>query len=337
MNAGRHKDPFLARHNFLGALRFLVLPLGIFVLANIIFGLIGFHIPQLVAGLKSLLATGQVSPFVEARARLVWGTTLLLFYSAMIAVTLFCVGILRHSLAGKEKRVFLAVASMLGAAVLSHLAYSGHLQNNFSYIFFFTFDSLVASGRYTESELATIKGLVTGVNVLAGLVPILSLLTGCCILSGHPRASKPHITALVGQMRTLKIFIAIGSTLLVTGALHMLAWLRWPAALTAKTHLARQVMEFSEGMSLYWGASFSLLIATFYIPAAWSISTRAEEILVEDPEQARGIEPQEFMEKNGLSLAPLQQMPQLIAIMAPLLVGPIGGTLSTLSGALLGG
>lgn len=74
MNPGRQKNPFFPRHKFLGALRFLILPLGIFVLANMIFGLIGFHIPQLVAGLKSLLAAGQVSPFVEARARLVWGT-----------------------------------------------------------------------------------------------------------------------------------------------------------------------------------------------------------------------------------------------------------------------
>ncbi len=139
MDAGKQRIPSFWRHKFFAGLRFLALPLGLFVLANVVFALIAFHLPQMVAGLKTLLASGQVSPLVEGRARLIWGTSLLLFFSAMIAVTLFCLGILRHSLAGREKVVFIAVASTLGAAVLAHLAYSGHLHNNFSYIFFFTF------------------------------------------------------------------------------------------------------------------------------------------------------------------------------------------------------
>ncbi|MDD3581869.1 MAG: hypothetical protein PHW74_12715 [Desulfobacca sp.] len=325
--------------NYFAALRFVLLPLALLILANIVFSLVAFNIDQLVAELKSLLISEQklINPFLEARARLTWGTTVLLFYSALIAVSIFCGAIIRQSLTGPKKLIFVAVATLIAAGVLGHLAYSGYFRTKFSYIFFFTFDTLTASQYYTDFQLRAIKGLVSGINVLTSMVASLALVTGCCLLSETPELKKSDVYLAVNQMRQLKMFIGMVSTLLVTGVLHMVAWLHWPSALVLNKPLANHVISFSESMALYWGATFSLLIATFYIPAAWSISKRAAALIAAAPEQTQGLESQEWLKKHSLSLNPLEQLPELIAMLAPLLVGPIGAAITRLSGPLSGG
>ena len=259
------------------------------------------------------------------------------FYSALISVSVFSLAIIRQSLAGKKILTFAAAETFIAIALLGHLVYSGYFRTAFSYIFFFTFETLIASKLYTNFQLMVIKGLVSGINILVSIVATLALITGCCILADKNELNKMDVNFLVSQMRKLSMFVGIVSILLVTGILHMIAWLRWLTALVANEGLAKHVMDYSEAVSLYWGATFSLIIATFYIPAAWSIRNRAEAIIAEYPEQTQGMDTQEWLKKYNMSLSPLQQVPQLVAMLAPLLVGPIGATLTKFSGPLTGG
>jgi hypothetical protein len=327
-----------SRRSYFAALRFALPPLAVMMLADVIFSLIASDIDQVVGELQGLLGSGEIliNPFVEAQARLTWGTTVLLFYSIMIAVSVFCLAIIRQFLAGTRKLVFAAVGTFITMAVLGHLVYSAHFRNEFSYIFYFTFDSLTASKYYTASQLTAIKGLVSGINVLASMVIALALIAGCCIMAGTRERNKAEVDLLVDQMRQLKIFIGIVSTFLVSGVLHMIAWLHWPTVLIADNQLAQQSGKFSEAMGLYWGATFSLLIATFYIPTAWSLSKRTKMVIAEqigDMEEVQDC----WIQKHNMSLAPLQQVPQLIAMIAPLLAGPLGATFEKLSRPFGGG
>ena len=147
---------------------------------------------------------------------------------------------------------------------------------------------------------------------------------------------KAEVDLIANQMRQLKMFIGIVSTLLVSGVLHMIVWLHWPTFLIVDNQLAQQVEEFSEAMSLFWGAAFSLLIAAFYIPAAWSLSKRAKMVIAE--QIGDDMEVQDcLLQKHRISLAPLQQVPQMIAMLAPLLAGPVGSTFEKLTKPLGGG
>ena len=326
-----------SQYSYFAALRFTLLPLVVMVLADVIFSLIASDIDQLVGELQGLMGSGEIliNPFVEARSRLTWGTTVLLFYSIMIAVSVFCLAIIRQSLADKRKIVFTAVSALITMAVLGHLAYSAHFRTGFSYIFYFTFDSLTASQHYTASQLTAIKVLVSGINVLAGMVIALVLVAGCCIMAGTGECNKTEVELLANQMRQLKMLIGIVSTLLVSGVLHMIAWLHWPTVLIADNQMAQQVREFSEAIGLYWGATFSLLIATFYIPTAWSLSKRAKVVIAE---QIGAVEMQDcWLQKHSMTLAPLQQVPQLFAMLAPLLAGPLSATFDKLSKPFGGG
>jgi hypothetical protein len=139
------------------------------------------------------------------------------------------------------------------------------------------------------------------------------------------------------QMRKFKIIISSGSILMVAGILHMITWLRWPAALVADEWISLNVVSFSESLGLYWGATFSLMIAVFYLPAAVNIQQRCELIIAEQPELLCGMEPQDWLKKHGLLVSPLQQIPQIAVILAPLLAGPIGSVMTDLSGSLIAG
>ena len=323
--------------NYFASLRFVLLPLAVMLLADIIFSLVASDIGKRVTELRGLVESGQIyiKPFIEARLRLNWGTTVLLFYATLISVSIFNIIVIRQSLSGKKKVAFIVGGALITFLILGHIAYSKYFRTEFSYIFYFTFDTLTASKYYSSSQLIAINILVSGINVLAAIVSTLALITGCCIMSDQNR--KTNLQLLLTKMQQLKKFIGIISIMLVAGVLHMIAWLYWPTALIADNSTSKHVVEFSEAIGLYWGATFSLLIATFYIPAAWSINKRAEELIRAHPEQTKGMEMQEWMQKHSMSLAPLQQVPQLLAILAPLLVGPLGASLSKLSGPFGGG
>ncbi len=316
-------------------LRFALLPLVVLGMGNIIFELVAFDLNQLLKDMIGLATTLKIpiNDFNEAHARIIWGTALFIFYAALICGSLLCIVILRKALSWRRQVGFVIIGSLIVILVFAHLLYSAHVRNNFSHIFFFTYDVLVASDRYSPFQITVIKNLVFTLNGLAGLVPIMTLLAGCCVLSHDKVEGSTPLRKLAIRMRWFKMIINSGSFLLVTGILHMMAWLRWSAVLAGDNEVGSTVVAFTEAVVVYWGVVFSLLLVSFYVPAALSISRRAEVFLNTDTEQNRGIETKEWLEKNGLSTAPMQQLPQVVAVLAPLLAGPLGATFSSVVGA----
>jgi hypothetical protein len=321
-----------------GASLFLVLPVGVFVLANVIFSLIAFDMEELVAAAEPAVrsAGGSGGSLTEAAARIIWATSVVLFFSTFMAGALYCLVIVQRTVSGREKIRVVIGGSIIAALVLGYMALCGVFRLPFSYIFYFTFDALKASGRYGPGELLAVQGVISVLNVLAGLVPTLALMTGCCIMCGSSCAGTDDLERLEGQMRRLKIFTAMGSALLVTGVLHMIAWFSWPAALVADPAQSGRLITFSRSLGTFWGTTFSLCLATFYVPAAWSIHHRAAMMFQGSSRHDRGVELHGWLDQHGLSMAPLRQLPYVAVLLAPLLSGPIGSTLEQVSGVLAG-
>jgi len=320
----------------------LLLPcVGVFVLSVAIFSLTAFGLDRLVAAGREALASGKapVHAFAEFHARLSWAGTVLVFYCAFLAAAIYSARVvLKHRAAG-HKAMPVWAGLITGLLMLGYLAYSGRVQNNFSYIFYFTLDLLTASQRYDAAQLAAIQAVLYILNILAGVVPVLGLITaGCCALSSAQTARTPDIETIKDQMRELKTIAGFGSALLVSGVLHMVTWLRWPAALFHQTPLAQDIAAFAEAMGLYWGATFSLVIAAFYVPAAAHLHRRAEACFRAHPELARDTDLQTWLREHGLAMVSPQQLPPLLAVLAPLLAEPIGSLLSKVSGSpIVGG
>jgi hypothetical protein len=92
------------QQNYVAALRFVLLPLVVLLLADFIFSLVASDIAKLVAELKQMIESEpiDINSFVEARLRLNWGTTVFLFYITLIAVSIFNISTIRQSLSGKK-------------------------------------------------------------------------------------------------------------------------------------------------------------------------------------------------------------------------------------------
>lgn len=320
----------------LGAFRFLLLPVGVFVLANVIFTLTAFDMKELVDAAQPAARgpTGGRASFDEAAARIIWATSLVLFFSTFLAGALYCVVIVHRTVSGREKAGVAIGGGVIAALVLAYMGICGIFRLPFSYVFYFTFDILKGSGQFGSGELLAVEGVMAVLNVLAALVPSLALMTGCCILCGRREPGRDEVEVLEGQMRRLKIFTAMGSALLVTGVLHMIAWFSWPAALVARPTLAGEVAGFSRSLGTFWGTTFSVCLATFYVPAAWSIHRKATVMFEESSRHEEGEEIHPWLDKHGLSMAPLKQLPEMALILAPLLTGPMGSALEQVSGLL---
>jgi hypothetical protein len=324
--------------NYMRAIHFAILPIAILMLANIIFASTAFDIDRLVDHLNLQGAKKpSINLFSEARARIAWASTLLLFYTTLMFVFIFCFRVIRQSLHTRGQIAFAAVGLLITALVCAHMAYSAHVRNNYSYIFFFTYETLSASGRYTSMHLNIIKSLVYFLNVVAALVPILTLLSGCCLVVCEKISFNSLLEKHEHQMRHLKLVVNVGSTMLVAGILHMITWLRWPSALVADKSISQQVVNFSEMLGMYWGTAFSLMMAAFYVPMALAIHQSAQKILSEEPDILAGKDPNHWLQEHGLSVAPKQQIPEIALIMAPFLAGPVGSALTGIPAALAGG
>ena len=72
--------------------------------------------------------------------------------------------------------------------------------------------------------------VVSIVNVQALIVPVVALLAACSTLAPPISGQPPDPKFYASQMKRLKEELTAASAILVSGILHMGAWLRWTAS-----------------------------------------------------------------------------------------------------------
>lgn len=158
-------------------------------------------------------------------------------------------------------------------------------------VFGFSYDNLRQAGpqRIGEQLLRYVMVVVSVVNVQALIVPVVALLAACSTLAPPVSGQPPDPTFYASQMKRLKDVLTAASAILVSGILHMGAWLRWPAAL----FLAR----------------------------------RAEALLLDSTPHVTVPEPEQWLKDHGLFLSLQDNFPQFGLILAPLLASPLSSLL----------
>lgn len=335
---GARSEP-LQRHE-LGCFAPAAAPLLVLLIASTLFEFVAFDLSATGRAILPYLPEPGVwrieTRLREAEARLVWGTTALIYLVVFLGCLLAFAAATHRSVAGPCLRRFLVVGALIAAAGIAQLVVSARTETSLSAIFFFTFRSLATAHVFPPFPLGAISTLVAVINVFAVVVPVVAIMTGCCILAppsgGVPASGElRRIRRLLREYRELLNF---GSALLVVGVLHMYAWLRWPAAMIEDEAIRSLVEKQALGASLYWGANFTLMIAAFYIPVTVWLSRKAlagiPSSLRENPEFDAG----EWLKERGLTLSPAAKLPQILVMLAPLLAGPFGAGLSGIVGGL---
>ena len=314
-------------HMELRALAFAIPPLVVLIISQLVIDLVGLDSIAVLEHLRIEVESATLAdPLRAASARLDWSAGLLLFYVIAAAVLVYSILLLQRDLSRSGRIVYVLLACVFISVFLAHALISGESRNAFSLLFYFSRDALSVCRCMSADDLDAVENAVNILNLLAVVVPPIALLAGCVTIVPPLGSNRDQLAGLASNMVRLKIVLAGGSALLVAGLLHQIVWHRWPAALVGAPDDA-VVLAFASSLAIYWGVSYSLLAVTFFLPPAALMRRRALAILESDPSACGDCEPPAWLEANGFSGSPAKQLPQITAILAPLLAGSFGSSL----------
>ena len=270
----------------------------------------------------------------EVRARYIWLASVILNITVPVGAAVLC-GLMTYRAHSRRR---LALVAAVGAvlclggvlALFQSIATQGALYRS---VFAFTYLTLQASPWITPAFLGYVYLLIYIINALAVVVPVIAVLAACSVLAPPEDGRAWDLDSLIDRMRSLKEALYAGSAILVTGILHMGSWLRWPAALVGDQTIHDSVLGVALAVSLFWGATFTLVLFAAYAPAAGVLASRARARLKDDAYQKAGSHPEQWLKEHGFFVGISEELPQLVVIAAPLLAGPIGALLAASIGA----
>ncbi len=316
-----------------GYLLLIVPPLFVYLVAGILFDLsFTTHITKLPSTIGAHIASQDISQLtfnlLEMKARYIWFATTVINLIVCLYAAVLCGTIIYRSHTGRRLITVKIIGSLLILLGIFSLTYSAMARNAmFELIYNFSFSTLKATGFYTADFLSRIDILLAISNSLAVIVPCIVLLAASSTLAPSQEKDGDELAHLTSQMRHLKGILNAVSALLVSGILQMSAWLRWPSGLLNEASEQAALSGAVLAITMYWGASFTLMLITTYGPAASYLSSRARNF-AEQAYQAGTIQDSErWLHDNHFSITLGEQLPQISVILGPLLAGPIGSFL----------
>jgi hypothetical protein len=129
-------------------------------------------------------------------------------------------------------------------------------------------------------------------------------------------------TQVVQRVRLLRPVLYVGAATLVIALFRLSATHAWGASyLPPESEIGKAVASLSTGIVGSLGTYYTLLIASIYLPAAFLLRARLRKLAASKPD------PEAWMASQGMGLSLPQFLPRVIALLGPLLAGPLGDLL----------
>lgn len=258
---------------------------------------------------------------VEVKARYIWLTTVVVALVAGVYAFIMCAGIIYQSHPRPRLLAVTAVGICFAAIGVAFVWALDETHALYRAVFSFSYDNLRQAGpqRISGELLRYTMTVVSIVNVQAMAVPVVALLAACSTLAPPANGGRlnPEFCAL--QMKRLKEVLTAASAILVSGILHMGAWLRWPAALVPGKEAQEAVLGAALAIALFWGVTFTLMLVSTYLPAARLLAKRAQALLQDGSLKESVPASEEWLREHGLFLSLQDHLPQFGLMLAPLL------------------
>lgn len=287
-------------------------------------------------GAPALIDTGAEARLgllaAERRARLMWATSIVCLSVASVAAVVMSLWIIAATLAGKVRRTLLLCLAAMTAAMVTFIwgndvslefTREGILEPTVGLAL-----GLSESG-FTLDRFALSRNLTNSISTAATTAIVFAIIAATQVqpLPAAGVGFEQRARRFARQMHHLSVLLYAAAALLVTVVLSMAAWLLWPVALAGTAEIEARLLEIASGIGLFWGASFTLILAAAYVPSALWLNgqIRALSDMTEDPsatatsaEQRRST-----MARFGLNKTVFSQVTQLVAIMSPLFSGAL--------------
>lgn len=316
------------------ALRFFLAPFFTLILAKTLFELLAFNfldlnqvLIQQVSGVQEISGVIQTN---EIKARLLWATSVMVYFFIMIGFGAFIWNLLKSSETKLTLLIFVIIASAISVVETSYLLNVESAESPIASIFRFTFDALSGSGLFTANQLFIVHTTLDIINLIGFLVVPFGIVAGCCIMHEIPLTSHKDAEYFLGRSVQLKKLITGGSAVMVIGVIHMQLWLNWPLAFLGGAEDIIQLKSITLLICQYWGVSYSLIIAALYVPSVSYLSNQAKLALQQGSDREQRKDPSKWLIENHMMFSPIASLPQILTVIAPMLVGTFGSTLSDL-------
>lgn len=322
--------------------RFLLLvlpPIGILLLAAGLFeyssniSVDNFH--DLTSRLMQASADAPAKPFdptqflIEVKSRYIWLTTVVVALVAGGYALVLCGLIIYQSHPLPRLLLVMAVGICFASIGVAFIWALDERHALYRAVFSFSYDNLRQAGpqRISQDLLRHVMVVVSTVNVQALVVPVVALLAACSTLALPRTGERLDAEFCAAQMKRLKEVLTAASAILVSGILHMGAWLRWPAALVSEKSAQDAVLGAALAITLFWGVTFTLMLVSTYLPAALILAKRAQRLLQERSSTQPVQDSDQWLKEHGLFLSLQDHFPQFGLMLAPLLASPLSSLL----------
>lgn len=174
----------------------------------------------------------------------------------------------------------------------------------------------------------SIGGTISWINKFNRFVEAVSL-TGTLALAvaasailRQPEPDGLNEEQLMRRVKLLRLVLYVGAANLVMAVLRLAATHAWAVSyLLPESEIGKSVTALTTGIVGSLGTTYTLLMAGIYLPAALILRERLRKLASAQED------PQSFLATHGLSPTLTRILPQVMALIAPLLAGPLGDAL----------
>jgi hypothetical protein len=318
--------------DFLFTLRFFIPAFLTLMLGKILFELLAFNFQELNQYLlQNVGKANQLTVVVkinEIQARLLWLTSVMLYFFIITGLSVFLWNILKNALTKMTLLIFVLIGVIISAMEIIYLLQVDYLQSPLLSIFNFTFNTLLGSRLFSANELFVIHATLNIINLITIIIPLFIMLAGCCILFEKPLVVVKEPVYFREKSSLLKKLVTGSSAMMVIGIVHMQLWLNWPVTFIGDAQVIEQFKSITLSICRYWGVVYTLTIAALYLPAANYLSNQAKVAIETGQDEEIKKDPVKWLVENKMLVSPIAQLPQIVAVVAPMLVGSLTSTLS---------
>ncbi len=183
----------------------------------------------------------------------------------------------------------------------------------------------VLKGLLEKTIVVDVTNIVQVANTInsIGFAASFSLvLASCAVLLPTSGQGLDRLKKLSTRMNDLRAILYTGTLMLVAGVLLMRSLFNWSIAFIPQTAQDIEVADiFNSGILSAEAGFYTLILAAVYLPAAFILQERAHSITVGSNEEA---EKDRILTGASLTFSFTESLPRILAILAPLLAGPVG-------------
>jgi hypothetical protein len=260
----------------------------------------------------------HVTTLEEYKARILWLSSSVISITAFVIALVWSVVIIYRCRQKQHVYKIISFGIAICGLNLWRICTANEQSAMYNNIFSTTYEALAALPFISAALLSKVFAVIVTINIFAAITPVVILMAICSAITLVSEHSERTLAFFTQRVIYLEQGIIIGSMIMLFGIIHMAAWTQWPIAILEDSPLKKSFLTSLSAIYQFWGVAFSLLLFSLYSTAM--IYWRGQVRLVLQHSHP-DINAKIWLLKNGFNFSWQKQIPQISAMLTPLLAG----------------